>query len=137
MREAALTVNHECSRMTDVERIAYIVDDDDGFRQSLQVLLDSHGFRTFPFRSGNEFLKVVDALDPGCIILDVDMPGMSGLDVFRELRARGADMHVLFVTGSSYGSTRAALDTEPDVRVFEKTDDMTVIITHMQAALKA
>jgi two-component system response regulator FixJ len=122
--------------MTDVERIAYIVDDDDGFRQSLQVLLDSHDFRTFPFRSGKEFLKVVDALDPGCIILDVDMPGMTGVDVLKELRAKGNEMPVLFVTGSSYDSLRSTFDEESDIRVFEKTDDMTVIIAHIDDALK-
>jgi FixJ family two-component response regulator len=123
--------------MTDVDRIAYIVDDDDGFRQSLKVLLDSYEFHTFPFRSGKDFLKVVDALDPGCIILDVDMPGMTGPDVLKELRARGNEMPVLFVTGSSYGSLLAALDKATDIRVFEKTDDMTIIIAHIEDALKA
>jgi FixJ family two-component response regulator len=135
MRDTAVGINYECLLMTDAGRITYIVDDDDGFRQSLQVLLDSHGFRTFPFRSGKEFLSVIDALDHGCVILDIDMPEMTGIDVFDELRARGTEMPVFFVTGSPHGSLQMALNRQTDVRLFEKTADMSVIIAHIDEAL--
>ena len=71
--------------MTDRRQI-YLVDDDDAVRRSAGFMLKTSGFAVEPFASGVEFLKGVEALAPGCILLDVRMPGMDGLEVQRALR---------------------------------------------------
>ena len=65
--------------MTDRRQI-YLVDDDDAVRRSAGFMLKTSGFAVEPFASGVEFLKGVEALAPGCILLDVRMPGMDGLE---------------------------------------------------------
>jgi FixJ family two-component response regulator len=77
----------------------YIIDDDDAMRQGMMFLLRSSGLTVECFSSGPEFLAKVDASAPGCILLDVRMPGMSGLELQEELVRRGIRMPVILVTG--------------------------------------
>jgi two-component system response regulator FixJ len=81
------------------ERIVYLVDDDDAIRRSAGFMLRTSGYTVKPFESGVELLKEVKDLEPGCILLDVRMPGMDGLDVQRELRSRGITHPVIVMTG--------------------------------------
>ena len=77
----------------------FIVDDDDAVRHSLELLLDASGFRTVSFASGQAFL---DALAPdaqGCVLVDVRMPGMGGLEVQEELRRRRSAVPAIVMTG--------------------------------------
>jgi two-component system response regulator FixJ len=76
-----------------------IVDDDDAVRSSLGLLLKSFGLNTATYKSAAEFLAKVDAHQPGCAIIDVRMPGMSGLELQRELNQQGNIMPVIFITG--------------------------------------
>ena len=77
----------------------YIVDDDEGVRSSLSILLESAGHRARTFASAREFLDQYAADQPGCLLLDLRMPGMDGMELHRELVARHALLPVIFVTG--------------------------------------
>lgn len=77
----------------------YIVDDEEPLRKSLQKLLKSVGYESRSFASAEEFLHAVDTLSPGCILLDVCMPGLSGLELQRVLRERRVEMPVIIISG--------------------------------------
>jgi two-component system response regulator FixJ len=77
----------------------FIVDDDDAVRGSLRLLLKSFGLPSVALGSAQEFLDTWHAEQPGCLILDVRMPGMSGLELQTELNRRGAIIPVIFISG--------------------------------------
>ncbi|MBN8281306.1 MAG: response regulator transcription factor [Gammaproteobacteria bacterium] len=77
----------------------FVVDDDDGVRTSLGILLDSAGYRAVAFASAREFLDQYDAARPGCLLLDMRMPEMTGMELLHELAGRGAFLPVIFITG--------------------------------------
>lgn len=77
----------------------FIVDDDDAVRSSLRLLLKSVGLQATAFPSARDYLAAWDPDQPGCLILDVRMPGMSGLELQEELNRRGAIVPVIFITG--------------------------------------
>ena len=76
----------------------YVVDDDESVRKSLCRLLRSMGFEVEPFASGAQLLARLPLRTEGIVILDLRMPVQNGLDVQRELRARGASAPVIFIT---------------------------------------
>lgn len=78
--------------------IVYIVDDDDMVRDSLSLLLESAGYQVRAFDSGESFLSAGLENAHGCVLLDVAMPGMNGLEVQEELGRRGVALPVLFLT---------------------------------------
>lgn len=77
----------------------HIVDDDDAMRDSLKWLLESRGLEVELYASGDEFLQAFDNGFCGCLVLDVRMHGMSGLDLYERLQARGCTLPVIFITG--------------------------------------
>lgn len=77
----------------------FVVDDDDAVRNSLRLLLKSVGLPTVAFPSAQEFLSAWHPEHPGCLVLDVRMPGMSGLELQVELNQRGAIIPVIFISG--------------------------------------
>jgi FixJ family two-component response regulator len=81
------------------EPIVYIVDDDEAICSSLRLLLKSCGIPATSHGSAEAFLSAYDPEQPGCLVLDVRMPGMSGLELQDELNRRGAIIPVIFVTG--------------------------------------
>lgn len=76
-----------------------IVDDDPSVRDSLSLLLSLRGYRTAVFACAEDFLQAVDADGAGCVIADIKMPGMSGLDLQQELNRRGIRLPVVVITG--------------------------------------
>src|ERR1700720_5003196 len=76
----------------------FIVDDDCGVRQSIQDLVESVGLRAESFATGEEFLKRKRTNDPSCLVLDVRLPQMSGLDFQRQLAETGMQIPIVFVT---------------------------------------
>lgn len=80
-------------------RTIYVVDDDDVVRDSLTALLESHHFTTIAFDSGRQFLAQRIADGGHCVILDVHMPEMTGVEVLQELRERGSTSPVILITG--------------------------------------
>lgn len=76
-----------------------IVDDDEAVRSSMMLLMKSMGLRAQVYGSAQEFLDGFDPQRPGCLVLDVRMPGMSGLELQEALNERGAVLPIIFVTG--------------------------------------
>jgi FixJ family two-component response regulator len=76
----------------------FIVDDDAGMRQAVQDLVESVGLRAESFSTGEEFLKKRRPADPSCLVLDVRLPQMSGLDFQRELAQIGVQIPIIFIT---------------------------------------
>ena len=83
--------------MRDAPIIA-VVDDDESFREAVERFLGTFAFRVRTFASGEEFLQSRELSSVACLMLDVAMPGMSGLDVQEQLRARGLRIPTMFVT---------------------------------------
>jgi len=77
----------------------YIVDDDEAMRDSLLWLLESQGFAVTAYSSAEDFLAACRDGMAGCIVLDVRMPGMSGLELYEKLNARHCTLPVIFITG--------------------------------------
>ena len=84
--------------MNEQDAIIYIVDDDDAMRRSLIYLLDSAGWQTRPMASGRDFLEQYDGHVPGCLVLDVMMPLMGGMEVQQILDARGISLPIIFLS---------------------------------------
>jgi len=84
-----------------------IVDDDDSLRKSLDNLLRSIGYRTQGFASAEAFLSSQYVHDTACLILDVRMPGMSGLELQRQLGAVNWPIPIIFITAHEDDDTRA------------------------------
>jgi FixJ family two-component response regulator len=78
-----------------------IVDDDAGIRAAIENLLNSTGLRTRSFASAEEFLRSAHGGKAGCLILDLRLPGMSGLELHRELQAKGLAIPVIFATADA------------------------------------
>jgi two-component system response regulator FixJ len=85
--------------MSDAERVVHLVDDDDSVRRSVGFMLKTSGFRVEPYASGREILKKAKSLTPGCILLDIRMPGMDGLEVQEALKQAGVSLPVIIMTG--------------------------------------
>jgi two-component system, LuxR family, response regulator FixJ len=77
----------------------YIVDDDDGMRGALSVLMSTVGYNAVSFERPAEFLQKLDPNQPGCLVLDVRMPEMSGLEVQQHLNRSGSMLPVILMTG--------------------------------------
>ena len=77
----------------------YIVDDDAAVRDSMAQLLGMHGYETRQFADAGDYLDAAEKLPQGCLLLDIRMPGMSGMELQDELKKRGRDEPIVFVTG--------------------------------------
>ncbi len=87
--------------MATSDSIVFVVDDDPAVRDSLQWLLSSVDMKVETFASAQEFMMAYDPLQLGCVLVDVRMPGMSGLELQEELTARGTNLPVIVITGHS------------------------------------
>jgi len=79
--------------------VVHVIDDDDAIRDSLTMLLAAEGLPVQAYESAEAFLERLDALAGGCIVTDVQMPGMTGLDLLQRLRERSSDLPVIVLTG--------------------------------------
>ena len=79
--------------------IVMVVDDDSGVRNAMRALLKSVGLDSALYPSAQEFLAAYQSAQPGCLVLDIRMPGMSGLELQQQLNLRGAVVPVIFMTG--------------------------------------
>jgi len=80
-------------------RLVHLVDDDDAIRRSVGFMLKTSGFNVRAYESGTEFLKSASSLEAGCILLDIRMPGMDGLEVHEALKDKGVTLPVIIMTG--------------------------------------
>ncbi|GJM09042.1 MAG: DNA-binding response regulator [Lysobacteraceae bacterium] len=81
------------------EQTVYVVDDDEGVRDGLGMLLETVGLSYEAFGSATEFLESYDPNSRGCLVLDIRMPKISGLELQGLLSARGSDLPIIFITG--------------------------------------
>ena len=84
---------------TETSSVVFVIDDDAGVRQSLQSLLQSVGLKVDAFSSAAEFLAHRMPAIPSCLVLDVRLPGLSGLDFQTQLAASGIHVPIIFITG--------------------------------------
>lgn len=80
-------------------KLVHLVDDDDAVRRSVGFMLKTSGYRVKSYASGTELLNEAKALDPGCILLDIRMGGMDGLEVQQALQEKGVSLPVIIMTG--------------------------------------
>jgi FixJ family two-component response regulator len=92
--------------------VVVVVDDDESVRESLPDLLKEFGFAVLAFSSAEEFLASGSVARTSCLVLDIAMPGMTGLDLQKELKNRGHKIPIVFITARKDESTRK--------RVFEQ-----------------
>jgi FixJ family two-component response regulator len=83
----------------DAEAIVFVVDDDLSIREAIESLVKLAGLRVETFGTAQEFLRTERPDLPGCVVLDVELPGLSGLDLQRELAAHGIKLPIIFITG--------------------------------------
>ena len=85
--------------MSEVVPIVFLVDDDHLFRRSTERLIRTAGLNVQPFTSARDFLQSTRPEGPACLVLDVRMPGLSGMDLQRELTKAGIRIPIIFITG--------------------------------------
>src|SRR5262249_40228965 len=98
---SAHALSHELDGPTHVAATAmvFVVDDDISVRESLELLIRCEGWRPETFASAQEFLDRPKALVPSCVVLDVSLPGLNGLDLQSRMAAERTDMPIIFITG--------------------------------------
>src|SRR5687767_7184428 len=79
--------------------LVYVLDDDEALRDSLRWLLESAGYRAITHSTAERFLREYEPGSAVCLVLDVRLPGMSGLDLQRELNRRGESLPIIFISG--------------------------------------
>lgn len=82
-----------------LELPVYLIDDDDSVRRSLRFMLESYGLKITDFDSAEAFFTAVDLTLPGCALVDVRMPGLSGSQLHLELVAKNSPLAVIYLTG--------------------------------------
>jgi len=85
--------------IADAGQKVFVVDDDSAIRYAMGLLLESVGYQCEVYGSADEFLAAVDATSPGCLVLDIRMPGMSGLELQQKLAALSSTIPIIFITG--------------------------------------
>jgi FixJ family two-component response regulator len=112
-----------------------VVDDDESVRESLPELLKELGFDARTFSSAREFLASDAPLHSSCLILDVAMPGMSGPELFRELRGRGLNVPIIFITARKDEAVRSRLFTEGAAECLFKPFSDTALLQALNRAV--
>ncbi|WP_375338319.1 response regulator transcription factor [Chelatococcus sambhunathii] len=118
-------------------RVVCVVDDDEVIRDLLTAVFDSDGFLVRAFESGDDFLAHGFDAQPVCILLDVLMPGRSGLDVLKTLNARGGTAPVIMISGSADIPMAVDAIRCGALDFFEKPFDPETIVDRVKAALAA
>jgi len=116
--------------------VVHVIDDDEAVRDSLAFLLESSGFKAIAHSSATDFLAALPTLPTGCIITDIRMPEMSGLDLVRRLNESGVSHPVIVITG--HGDVPLAVETmKAGVMDFiEKPFEDELILAAVRGALR-
>jgi RNA polymerase sigma factor (sigma-70 family) len=114
----------------------FIVDDDRGLCEALTYLLESVHLNCESYSSTHEFLDAYDPQRPGCLVLDVRMPGMSGLDFQNELAARNSTLPIIMITGYADVSMAVRAMKAGAIEFLEKPFGDQVILESIQQAIE-
>lgn len=118
------------------KRMIHIVDDDDAIRRSASFMLKTSGFSVTAHESGVAFLREVRHLQPGCVLLDVRMPEIDGLEVQATLNERGIAMPVVVLTGHGDISVAVRAMKAGAVDFIEKPFEKTKLLTAIETAFE-
>ena len=118
------------------EATVFIVDDDEAVRAGLGALLTARGFDVRSFESAETFLSAPPAKANACLLLDVRMPGMSGLELQRELKGRGIALPIIMITGHGDVPMAVAALKGGAVDFLEKPFDADVLLAAIDEAFR-
>jgi two-component system, LuxR family, response regulator FixJ len=119
-----------------LEPLITIVDDDDAFRSSLALLVNSFGFRVATFSSANEFLAAYDPQVPGCVIIDVRMPEVNGLSLQQNLAMRSLQPAIIIMTAYAEVPVAVRAMHQGAVDFLQKTCPDTELLDAIRRALE-
>jgi two-component system response regulator FixJ len=122
-------------KSTMADPIIYVIDDDDAVRQSLEFLLSTAGIKSRSFESGKAFIDALPQIDSGCVVTDVRMPEITGIDLLKHVRQHKPDLPVIVITG--HGDIALAVEAMKigAVDFLEKPFDDEVLIAAVKTAL--
>lgn len=122
--------------MTDPQQTVYVVEDDEAVRDSLELLLKSDGKPVSTYDNANAFLKDYSEKMAGCIVLDIRMPGMDGMELQKKLNEKHSILPIIFVTG--HGDVPMAVDAmkEGAVDFIQKPYREEALLQKIEAALE-
>ena len=122
--------------MTDTQQTVYVVEDDEAVRDSLELLLKSDGKPVKTYDNANAFLKDYSEKMAGCIVLDIRMPGMDGMELQKKLNEKHSILPIIFVTG--HGDVPMAVDAmkEGAVDFIQKPYREEALLQKIEAALE-
>jgi FixJ family two-component response regulator len=118
-----------------MDPIVYIVEDDETLRALVRALVHSIGVGSRMFASASKFLEHYDPRQPGCLVLDIFMPGMSGLELQDELNRRGAVIPVIFITGHADVASAVAAVRQGAFNYLQKPFRNSELIENVRNAL--
>jgi len=114
--------------------VVAIVDDDESIRRALRRLIRSLPFSPAAFPSGETFLDSLDQAVPSCAVVDLHMPGLSGLDVLTTLRSRSLDIPTIIITGNTQPEMRELCLAAGAVAYLEKPLDPDLVLSAIEDA---
>jgi two-component system, LuxR family, response regulator FixJ len=115
----------------------FLIDDDPAVRDSLKLFLETYGYVVRDFASGSEFLKCGNRAEAGCLVVDMHMPMVSGLDLLEQLAAEKAVPPTVLITGRADPATRHRAVAAGVFEVIEKPFDPAALLTALQGAVDA
>jgi two-component system response regulator FixJ len=115
----------------------FLIDDDPGVRDSLSLLLSLKGMRTLPFANAESFIETYRPEWPGCVLTDLRMPGMTGLELQAALRARGIEVPVVVLTAHGDVATARAALKNGAFDFLEKPIDDAMLLEVLENAMRA
>jgi FixJ family two-component response regulator len=123
--------------MQEKKAIVYIVDDDDSVRGAIKRLIRSAGMEAQTFASGGDFLKSKFRDQKTCMVADVRMPGMSGLELYQKMVERGFKLPVIFITGFDTAEIRSQAKKSGAFGYFLKPVDDQALLDAILLALSS
>jgi len=122
--------------MIDYKPTVFLVDDDNAVRDALELLLDSAGLSTVSYSSAAAFLEDFDRNCRGCLVLDIRMPGMSGMELQAALAEKSVNIPIIFLTGHGNVSMSARAFRTGAIDFLEKPFDENILLERIQEAIR-
>jgi FixJ family two-component response regulator len=122
--------------MSDTTPIVFVVDDDISVRESLELLIQNAGWQPELFESAQDFLSRPRVFVPNCLVLDITLPGLNGLDLQRHVAADRPDMPIIFITGYGDVPTTVQAMKAGAVEFLMKPFNDTVLLSAIQNAIE-
>jgi FixJ family two-component response regulator len=132
-----MSVGRAVSSRSLPQKTVAVIEDDAAARRALSRLLRSHGFRVASFSTAEELLQGLGETQPGCLVVDVILPGMSGPDLVEQLRADHVLLPVVFVTGRIDAATMLRRRGLGEIPCLQKPFEPALLVQAVTRALEA